>query len=841
MKNIIMISLLNIWLISKIISTDIEIYPLNEIGENKILEIKNNKPYYFFSKVADIKINEPISYFISKEIKQFKIGHIFLESDKYEDISKENIQKYSFNEKSEYLDYDNYFKTMFKTDDKQKGLLFTLNIIEFEEEKSFNITRINLTIIDSLNTTILIKSQFNYFYLDIFSYLNQYDIFIFSSNAGKRIKGYYIYSDKENKLESEIFSYLFYTNIYFDEYKYIYIQNNNNEEIYFNVKLLKKKKFIELNKNGMYPIELCFPNSSFNEVYFIGKKSYEYSFFYKELFGKVEGSYIKLSEISNLDNVFKNNNEKMELFEDIRTSEGYTLFYFKCKDNKPSIFEFFININFRDIYISKGSSSYYLTKSKNNNNKEIIIEEDSFNVSISFEYIGCKLEEDESIRIPFGDNELILNQNIKKYTFNNINVTKGSYTIYSNKLCVMHVKFDEYNIPIFSLKEYNNISIYKSPIVFKYPKIKEDNHYILEFFRKNYEFIPDCLAYYDDIDSEKFTINYNIQKGPSIGVDTYIKYNPYKIFESESNLTYYIYCICRYYNFSFNVKILKKQAGILDRVFLATKYTEYIFPEISNKSLILVQSIGNFERSIYGNKEPILSISNYDLELNIYDRYLELYDYLIRSSKGEIPKLVIKANEYYLKLDYINYLNKLNDVKFLKYYNISFDGKDTLTFSIFPFVKNEPIKYTIHIYNESLKLWDIYNSYDYYSEKLNENYGEITINQTFIKNESNAFEYKMNVGKINLSSDRCVIVGKVLNTGYIYYYNTEIFHFQNKSEIKKNQNYLTIILIVIFAILIIIALLAFFIIRKRRRRNNNPKEKNIPGQLLKEKELKNIS
>jgi hypothetical protein len=58
----------------------------------------------------------------------------------------------------------------------------------------------------------------------------------------------------------------------------------------------------------------------------------------------------------------------------------------------------------------------------------------------------------------------------------------------------MHVKFDEYNIPIFSLKEYNNISIYKSPIVFKYPKIKEDNHYILEFFLKNYEFIPDCLA-----------------------------------------------------------------------------------------------------------------------------------------------------------------------------------------------------------------------------------------------------------------------------------------------------------------------------------------------------------
>ena len=63
--------LINILLIFRIVSINFEIYPLNEIGDSQTLEIDKNKKYYFFSPVVEIKLGEPISYFISIRDKKF--------------------------------------------------------------------------------------------------------------------------------------------------------------------------------------------------------------------------------------------------------------------------------------------------------------------------------------------------------------------------------------------------------------------------------------------------------------------------------------------------------------------------------------------------------------------------------------------------------------------------------------------------------------------------------------------------------------------------------------------------------------------------------------------------
>ena len=232
MKVIIFLSLINTLLFILANQNDIEIYRLNEIGESQALEIEDNQPFYFFSPISDINTNEAISYLISKEIKKFTIGYIFLESDKYEEINKDNIQKYSYNETFGYLDFDKYFKTIFKTKDNQKGLLFKLNIKENEESiKNFTITRINLIVINSLNSTILIKDQFNYFYLNVISYLDQYDIFVFNSNAKKRIEYYSIFNKEIRYSES--------TKGYFFMIKIMIIIN-----IFITLKIIMKMKFI---------------------------------------------------------------------------------------------------------------------------------------------------------------------------------------------------------------------------------------------------------------------------------------------------------------------------------------------------------------------------------------------------------------------------------------------------------------------------------------------------------------------------------------------------------------------------------------------------------------------
>lgn len=832
MKAIILIYIIIVLLFSYIFANNIQIHPLNNLGDNIILEINKNESYYFFTPINDVKINEPISYFISKEIIKFEIGYIFLPSDRYEDISQENIDKYEFNNTLEFLDHGNYFKTMFKSNYSQNGLLFSFNIIDYEKNKTeFNITRINMTIINVNNETILIKNNFNYFYLnmDINSYFKPYtemlyDLLIFTSNGKKRIQTFHFDNNNKNiilndEIDPYILFYDFYYYFFFSDY--IYIQNDDNKEIYLNILLIKKNKIIETRTiYNIHPIELCKSYSEVDEIYFITKYK-DFSYFYKQLFGQSEGYYIKFSEIDSLDNFFRNNVPKMHLFENTDIIyDDYFLFYFKCKENKPSILEFFYKEDDFDFLLKKGESSFHITKYERYNEKygDIYISENSYNSSISFETVGCELNEKDYIRIILGNNNLFFNNTIKKYELNNINIEKGNYRIYSNKICAILVKlYDNNENKIFLLNEHENIQGNNGDIFFKYPKIKEDIHYLLEFSDNNYPFYPSCTGYYDDIDTKKF-IKYNfLNMNDVLKIDFHIKNNPYRIFENnDNNYTFLIYCHTNSIDYTVNIKPLEKKEGIINKIFYAENYTEYIFPQIEQKPLILIQRFNlNSEYSIF-------YFSNYERKLERDEEYFW-------PSKGDIQKLIIQSKRYHLK---ISYIDSIYNEEFSDFFYINFDGKDTLTFFIDPFVKNEVIKYVIHLYNDSFDLMKK-ESYDYdIPEKFVENYGDITINETFYSSDTNIFEHIFKIGKIDKSYKHCIIIGTVVKTEYCRYYQQRNIYWEYIPE-KKNNN-LLIILLTIFGVLIIIGIVILIIWLRRRKRNNNILVTELPDNLLKD-------
>ena len=140
MKNEIIFYFIAIFLIFEINS--IQIHPLNEINQTCTLDVNDSIDYYYFyTSVANEKVNEHISYFISNEITEFKISYIFLEKDSYEDLNDYDINNYSFDDASEIMHWKNLFQTIFKSDNKQKGLLLKMKIIE-SVGNSFNISRI---------------------------------------------------------------------------------------------------------------------------------------------------------------------------------------------------------------------------------------------------------------------------------------------------------------------------------------------------------------------------------------------------------------------------------------------------------------------------------------------------------------------------------------------------------------------------------------------------------------------------------------------------------------------------------------------------------------------------
>ena len=138
-KMIIFYSIISLSLIIEIKS--IVIHPLNIINQNYLFQIDNSSDYYFYTSLTNVKINEHLSYFISKEITSFKISYYFLENNDYQKITDSDINNFSFNETLGFIDRENFFKTIFKTNNNQKGLLLKMKIISYENSY-FNIFRI---------------------------------------------------------------------------------------------------------------------------------------------------------------------------------------------------------------------------------------------------------------------------------------------------------------------------------------------------------------------------------------------------------------------------------------------------------------------------------------------------------------------------------------------------------------------------------------------------------------------------------------------------------------------------------------------------------------------------
>ena len=445
---------------------------------------------------------------------------------------------------------------MFKSNNAQKGLLFILKITNNNKYDNFTISRINLNIVEPADKTFITNKD-TYYFIDYNNYQNFYDIFIFSSNGENRIKYYYSYIYRwgysavtinegfENKNYLLINDYNIKYTFRYCELLYIHIDDDNDEKISLNFIFLKKNIFYEIYRE-VTPIELCYPGFSFNEVYYLAySKYYSYSYLYKEIFGKFEAYYLNLTQINSLDDIFYDKT-KWEKFNSIFYDEekSFYLFHFKCLNNNPSLFNF-IELPLYSFHgMREGSTLYYISKHDHvyqgmHLGMKLYVGRDFYNISVSFQYIGCSLEEDDLIKIDFGENQLILNKDTNYYLFNNINIEKGDYPIYSSKLCGLEIKFGNENYyPLYSLEEYNNETyINRTIIFFKYPKIKEDNHYILEFFRNNNTLEAYCRSYYDDI---RNTLSYDyieMDQGPHNGINSEIRTNPYKIFENDSDLT----------------------------------------------------------------------------------------------------------------------------------------------------------------------------------------------------------------------------------------------------------------------------------------------------------------
>ena len=108
-----------------------------------------------------------------------------------------------------------------------------------------------------------------------------------------------------------------------------------------------------------------------------------------------------------------------------------------------------------------------------------------------------------------------------------------------------------------------------------------------------------------------------------------------------------------------------------------------------------------------------------------------------------------------------------------------------------------------------------------------DNCGGITINHTFTKNSSNAFEYEFNTGKLDLSYNNFLIIGYELRTGYIHIYKCLNYQF----EYSSNYWIWIIVLIIIIAV-IVLALIIFILIRKKKGDNPETTEKNNTDELM---------
>ena len=807
MKNKIIFYLILNFLIIEINS--IQIHPLNEINQTCTLDVNDSIDYYYFyTSVANEKVNEHISYFISNEITEFKISYIFLEKDSYEDLTDSDVNNYSFNEDSEFMNWKNFFKTIFKTDNKQKGLLLKMKIIK-SAGNSFNISRINLTLIEPHDITILIpENQTNYFYIDPY-YFQESDVLIFSSYGKERIKEYYIPDSIVYESDNKKGLLFFDDN---DDFDYIlYISNNHTESIYINIKFLPKNVLIYNSKFGqeanIEQIQLSIENSVNNEIYYL-KNQKEYNFFLREISGTFEASFIYLEDINNLDEVFPDQNNKMVPFNgNIIHQDDKTkiLMHFKSINNNSAIFELISLCYYITYRIAEGSFIFSYLKEKSNT-YILDTEPSGNNISTYIEYFGCKLEDDDEIRIDFGENNLItFNKTVKKGWFN-IHLILENNKVYSDKNCELLLNFGKNEISPNIIEESFNNSLPKT-ISYQYPNIEEDVHYNLYFFNSENGQIyrPSCSFYY--VNTDFIFIHYH----DSIADNLNILMNPYKSLETDHNLTFLMNCQ-QYYGLNpilFHIIKLKQEDGILNIFFSTGTYTEYKFKKTNKTTKILIQLIGKL--NYIKNEYPTLHIGKYSRK--IYD-----FSHLFVVSNEIIPKIVINGANIVLK---INYIEKDIDLhsKILnsnKDFNITSEEAEIYKLKIRPLFYNEDIQYTIHAYTSYIFLFG--EKEKYYSERLYENFGDISVNTTFVKKSLDVFEYTLDLtDKINSSYQNFIIIAKDLKTGYASYYTVQTCDYKK----KDNSNTTLIVVSVVVSVIVVFAVVVTIFILRRRKKDKN--------------------
>ena len=766
-----------------------------------------------------MKLNE-FSNFISKEITKFKISYCFLENDEYDNLNNSDINNNTFNETIEFNEYDtsdNSFINIYQTNNKQKGLLLKMRIVQYIKTDSnfFNISRINLTLVEPKDSTLSIpNNQIYYFYFEYF-YFSQYDVLVFSSNGNKRIKDYELYSYSTIIHEKDkTYSYLF-----FDDSRssnsILEISAINSEEIFVNIKFLPKNTIMEYHDNAYNNVIQIQLKQEYYEIYYL-INGQNYSYFLRDITGKYEASFSYLDEINNLDDVFPDEHNAMTPFNDNiihQENKNLILFHFKSNNNNPVLFELIAIGDHRMDEMVEGKFGLYYLKGKINTyieNKKPTHK----TISTYIEYFGCKLENDDEIEINFGNNNIINLNKAKNKVIFNINLTLFQNQAYSDKNCSLLLIFGKDETPIKIIEEsYNNTNFYET--YFQYPKIEENYHYHFYFYdEKNYDrngFLY-CSFFYINSNLIFIHLYGNIN-------DNYnILMNPYNSLPIDNNLTYLMFCHNHILDekFYYNIVKYKQENGIISKFFLTNNYTEYKFDKLDKTTKILIQ-IKTYLR-VSKDEYPSIYIGK-------YVKKLSNYNHIVVASNEIIPKIVINSVDIVLSVNYID-----NDIdvqsrisKSNNYYNITSEKSGIYKLRITPFLYNEEIEYVIHTFNHMIYFEG--EKKNFYYERLFENFGGNSINTSFVRNASDIFEYTFDAkDKINSSFIYFTIVAKDIKTGYASYFEVKTCDY---IEEEKN-NTLTIVLVSVSIFIFLAIVITIFIVKRRK----NQKEYKLEEQEM---------
>jgi len=799
----------------KLVENTFKIYPLNEVGDKLELKSDKNETYYFFTPINNLRVNDLISYYINYSIAKFEMSYTYLETDKYDSITEEDINKCIFNYTLGKMDFNMTFRTIIKRNDNQNGLLLKMNILQINKD-SFMISRINMILSERKDQTFIInKNEDKYFYFDFDQNFVEFnDIFIFSSKLGT-IDYYganllYYYGEiREVSLYYKEAEYIYINSKFEPRLRFINIKANETNSVTLYVKFFKKKKFfIEKEFNNVNNIEICnmYPNQ--NEKYiFYDLTTFDQYVFYNKVYGDVESHYIFLNEANNLDDFFKNKFEFPLLIK--ANSNMKLLTYFKCVNSSPAIIDLYNIEQKKKIYDQR--DTYIILQ--NNETKDIRFYSNYNNINSSFGYMGCELDENEFITIKFGEYKFNLDKNNKKKKLNNINIVAENFNFVSNsnKSCAIKIELGQKdNYSIYPLKEYNYNNIPTPQVFFVSPK-EEYNHYVIESSLVAYNYYEG-----DEISSFHRYLK-PVEKYDYFFVDVE---NSGKFI--KNNLTYLTYFSFVPNNTKFYIRKIKK-LNVNEIGFVCMdKYSEYILSEIKNEHIII--SI----QTLIDSQVVYPYVKNNDYYFPHY--FLETKFQFLKLDKDDIFKIVNLDDYFTLRINILNISSYNNNIHYeeKKFQIKKFIDENKITFSIEPFVLNKKIKYLLHVFDKQYLFiynLEIYNNYGGKSKN-------VTLEKTSSSNDTIEYTFEnIIINDFNEKYLNFCVIATDLETGYVYSYKVG-----KVDEIKTKLKKFLIIFGIIIGI-IIITLIVCLVVRKRKREGNSNEimsDNLMNGKLLNE-------